>query len=213
MSGSRTTVGGASSDTGCAVADITLYTVTDALAVAGDVGLPIACAGKIAADSRINSVNVGVGYTLSKKPTATGTGLTFVIGTAETFDPASAQEEDTSVQHGGKLTLSTAGAYSGTVEYDPGDVVSYTSELFVSLKRQNGVTPADGADWSLLVGNGSQGIQGIQGVAGPATISPTHATIGRPAAGAAGAIYYDTTLHVLGISDGAVWRDALGTAI
>ena len=65
-------------DTSCATNSTT--TVTDAAAVAGDVGKGISSAGNIPVNTTITAVSNGVGYTISNAATTTASGLTFIVG-------------------------------------------------------------------------------------------------------------------------------------
>lgn len=42
------------------------------------------------------------------------------------------------------------GAWDTTLPYNPGDVVSYSGQLFVALAANTGSTPVDGSTWNIL---------------------------------------------------------------
>lgn len=88
------------------------------------------------------------------------------------------------------------------VQYRPYDVVVYQGASYVLTGTDGSETPGTGTEWELL------------GRFDPPTFQPS-TTVARPSAVTAGvgAMYYDTTLGKPGYSDGAVWRDASGTAI
>lgn len=70
------------SDSGCGVS-LGSYTVTDASAVAADIGLPITSAD-IPVGTVITAVSAGVGYTISQEATANAGSQTFIVGGAIT---------------------------------------------------------------------------------------------------------------------------------
>jgi hypothetical protein len=61
---------------------------------------------------------------------------------------------------------------------------------------------------------GSQGPQGEPGAAGSLTVN-AYTTLARPSAvtAGAGAVYYDTTLSELGVSNGVTWLDSVGQTL
>ena len=65
-------------DTGCGTNNLSTV-VTDAAAVAGDVGLPISGAG-IPAGATITAVTPGTGYSISSAATATASSVSFTVG-------------------------------------------------------------------------------------------------------------------------------------
>jgi hypothetical protein len=60
------------------------------------------------------------------------------------------------------------GAWSSSVSYGAGDVVTYKGASYVALLGSKNVLPTDTTDWALLDAPGATGPQGPQGPVGPA---------------------------------------------
>ena len=123
------------------------------------------------------------------------------------------------VEYQGKETpgpqVKWAGAYSASVRYRPGASVSSGGSTYLCLRTCKAVTPGSDSTAWIVYGSGptgATGSTGATGAAGPAAF-PAFTTVGRPAHGAAGNIYYDTTLGLPGFSNGTVWKDAAGNTI
>lgn len=58
------------------------------------------------------------------------------------------------------------GAWSGTFAYKRNDLATYGGSLWRSNRPNIGITPVEGADWTILAAKGAQGDQGPSGFAG-----------------------------------------------
>lgn len=67
----------------------------------------------------------------------------------------------------GRVCLVPKGEYDPAAQYERLDVVRYEGAGYLVLRAVQGVTPAGGADYMLLVERGAVGPQGIQGNTGP----------------------------------------------
>jgi type VI secretion system Hcp family effector len=67
----------------------------------------------------------------------------------------------------GPKGLSWRGAWDAGVQYSVDEAVSHEGSAWMAKKENVGVTPAEGAEWSLLAARGLQGVDGPQGPVGP----------------------------------------------
>lgn len=61
----------------------------------------------------------------------------------------------------GQVSIVPKGEYAPNAQYERLDAVQYQGSGYLSLKKQAGVTPVDGADWMLLVAQGDRGVSGL----------------------------------------------------
>jgi hypothetical protein len=85
------------------------------------------------------------------------------------------------------------GAWTNSVPYVPGAVVTYNGQSYISLVLNKGVAPNTNAnDWSLLDAAGATGAQGPQGIPGPVGATGSQGPVGpagaKGATGATGAM-------------------------
>lgn len=113
----------------------------------------------------------------------------------------------------GRVSIVGKGEYSPTVQYERLDVVRYNGAAYLVLKDVKGVTPAAGANYMLLVEDGTDGAPGAQGPAGTNGTNGTNGAQGPAGPGVASggstgqalvknsSTNYDTTWKTLTASD------------
>jgi hypothetical protein len=97
------------------------------------------------------------------------------------------------------------GGSAAATTFDPTGTDLTSTDVQAAVVEVDGKIASAGA-------NAVSAVLAAGAVLGP-SLWPHYTTGGRPASGSAYPVYFDDTLHKLGIWDGSIWRDAMGTAI
>lgn len=73
--------------------------------------------------------------------------------------------------------LSIRGAWSSSVAYQRGDVVTLSGQTWLALSASTNVTPAEGSTWTLSAAKGATGTSGSNGTAGASGVVSVNAPI------------------------------------
>lgn len=92
-----------------------------------------------------------------------------------------------------RTTLTPRGAYSAGTTYQKFDLVTSSSKAWLALQQTVGNTPAEGANWTLFVDQGTAGPTGATGPQGISSFTATTAGFTQPGSGATVSVSVGTT--------------------